>query len=303
MERIHVARCYQPAGFGKVIKTELHHFSDASTTGYGQCTYLRLKNERGDIHCVLLMGKARVSPLKVTTIPRLELTAAVVSVAVSNMLKEELGYCNVEEFFWTDSKVVLGYINNDARRFHTFVANRVQKIRHASAPKQWFYVPTDENPADDASRGKTVDELLSSDWFTGPSFLWKREIEMPTEVPLELPVGDPEVRKAQTFQIKTSEQVDLVDRLNKFSCWSRAIKAVARLLRRARKVKSCDLSTVSERQSAERLIIKDIQSQTYGEEIKLLSKGHQLPRHNKLYHLDAFLDAEGVLKVGAYLPP
>ena len=102
MERIHVARCYQPAGFGKVIKTELHHFSDASTTGYGQCTYLRLKNERGDIHCVLLMGKARVSPLKVTTIPRLELTAAVVSVAVSNMLKEELGYCNVEEFFWTD---------------------------------------------------------------------------------------------------------------------------------------------------------------------------------------------------------
>ena len=289
MERIHVARCYQPAGFGKVIKTELHHFSDASTTGYGQCTYLRLKNERGDIHCVLLMGKARVSPLKVTTIPRLELTAAVVSVAVSNMLKEELGYCNVEEFFWTDSKVVLGYINNDARRFHTFVANRVQKIRHASDPKQWFYVPTDENPADYASRGKTVDELLSSDWFTGPSFLWKREIEMPTEVPLELPVGDPEVRKAQTFQIKTSEQVDLVDRLNTFSCWSRAIKAVARLLRRARKVKSCDLSTVSERQSAERLIIK------------LLSKGHQLPRHNKLYHLDAFLDAEGVLKVGGRL--
>lgn len=301
MEGIQVARCYQPPGFGKVMKTELHHFSDASTTGYGQCTYLRLKNERGDIHCVLLMGKARVSPLKVTTIPRLELAAAVVSVTVSNMLKEELGYCNVEEFFWTDSKVVLGYINNDARRFHTFVANRVQKIRRGSDPKQWFYVPTDENPADYASRGKTVDELLSSDWFTGPSFLWKGEIEVPTEVLLELPVGDPEVKRAQTFQTKTSEQVDLVGRLKKFSCWSRAVGAVARLLRRARKVKSCDLSTVSERQSAERLIIKDIQSQAYGEEIKLLKKRHQLPRHSKLYHLDAFLDAEGVLKVGGRL--
>lgn len=68
----------------------------------------------------------------------LELTAAVVSVTVSNMLKEELGYSDIEEFYWTDSKVVLGYINNDACRFHTFVANRVQKIRHASDPKRTF---------------------------------------------------------------------------------------------------------------------------------------------------------------------
>lgn len=47
------------------------------------------------------------------------MTAAAVSVTVSNMLREELVYSNVEEFFWTDSKVVLGYINNEARRFHT----------------------------------------------------------------------------------------------------------------------------------------------------------------------------------------
>lgn len=63
-------------------------------------------NERGDIHCRLLLGKARVSPLKVTTIPRLELTAAVVSVIMSHILKEELSYPDMEEFFWTDSKVV-----------------------------------------------------------------------------------------------------------------------------------------------------------------------------------------------------
>lgn len=138
LEGIQIARCYQPADFGKVTTAELHHFSDASTTGYGQCTYPRLMNERGDVHCTFLLGKARVLPLKVTTIPRLELTAAVVSVTVSNMLKEELGYSDIEEFYWTDSKVVLGYINNDACRFHTFVANRVQKIRHASDPKRTF---------------------------------------------------------------------------------------------------------------------------------------------------------------------
>ncbi len=39
-----------------------------------------------------------------------------------------------EQFFHTDSSVVLGYVNNDARRFHTYVGNRVQRIRDLSEP-------------------------------------------------------------------------------------------------------------------------------------------------------------------------
>lgn len=301
LEKIDIARCYIPANFGKIVGTELHHFSDASTSGYGQCSYLRAKNRRGEIHCSLVIGKARVSPTKVTTIPRLELTAAVVSVTVSNMLREELGYADVKEYFWTDSKVVLGYINNDARRFHTFVANRVQKIRHSTTPQQWLYVPTDENPADGASRGKTVNELLTSNWFTGPVFLWEKEILTPKDVVPDLPIGDPEVKKAQTLQTKTTELVSLSDSLSKFSSWSRATKAVARLLRRAKKIKSHAPSTVSERENAECVIIKDLQSQAYEKEIKLLNKGSQLPHCNKLHHLDVFLDADGILKVGGRL--
>ena len=82
--------------------------------------------------------KARVAPAKVVTIPRLELTAAVVSSAVSKMVKEELELKIDQEYFWTDSQVVLGYINNDARRFHVFVANRVQRIRDATDTTQWY---------------------------------------------------------------------------------------------------------------------------------------------------------------------
>lgn len=82
------------------------------------------------------MAKARVTPSKVTNIPRLELSAAVVSVKLSVMLKKELDMEIDQEFFWTDSRVVLGYINNDARRFHIFVANHVQLIRNNSEPSQ-----------------------------------------------------------------------------------------------------------------------------------------------------------------------
>ncbi len=205
LEKIQIARCYLPVNFGEVVKRELHYFSDASTTGYGQCTYLRLVNSNGDVHCAFIMGKSHVSPTKVTTIPRLELTAATVSVTVSNMLREELVYGDLKEFFWTDSRVVLGYLNNEARRFHTFVANRVQKIRNSTTPQQWFHVSTNDNPADKASRGTTVDELLSSNWLVGPKFLWEKEIHPPANEILELPIGDPEVKRAQTFQTMTGQ--------------------------------------------------------------------------------------------------
>ena len=301
MEKIDIPRSYAPANFGRVTRQEIHHFSDASMIGYGQCSYLRLRNEEGDIHCALIMAKSRVAPTKVTTIPRLELTAAVISVKTSNVLKEELGYADAKEYFWTDSKVVIGYINNEARRFHTFVANRIQKIHLSTSQQQWRYVPTDQNPADHASRGLTISELISSDWFQGPAFLWEREIGLSEEVISELPLGDPEVKGAQTLSTETTEQDSLADRLSGFSSWSRAVRAVARILRRINKDKSNGLSTVEEREDAERLIIKDLQRQTYPEELNLLKKGSRLPLHNEMHRLDAFLDNDGVIKVGGRL--
>ncbi|XP_026051006.1 uncharacterized protein LOC113037895 [Carassius auratus] len=69
LEKVDISRCYVPADFGKIVKTEIHHFSDASTCGYGQCSYLRVINEKDEIHCTFLIGKARVTPVKITTIP------------------------------------------------------------------------------------------------------------------------------------------------------------------------------------------------------------------------------------------
>ena len=88
------------------------------------------------------MGKARVTLLKPVTIPPLELTVALLSVKVSAMLGGELEYDEITEVFYSDSQVALGYIKNEARRFHVFVANRVQQIRESTTPNQWRYVNT-----------------------------------------------------------------------------------------------------------------------------------------------------------------
>ena len=152
LEKMRVPRCFKPSGMRDIKKVELHHFSNASTEGYGQCTYLRLTDVKDLVHCSLVMGKARVAPLKLVTIPRLELTAALTSVRVSRTLGRELTYAGVKEVFWTDSKVVEGYNYNEARRFHTYVANRVQQIRDHTQPEQWKYVDSDNNPAREDQR-------------------------------------------------------------------------------------------------------------------------------------------------------
>lgn len=81
-----VNRCIKPKRFGRIASAQLHHFSDASENGYGTATYLRMENMEKMVHVAFLFGKARVAPLKPVTIPRLELTAAVVAVRVDKML-------------------------------------------------------------------------------------------------------------------------------------------------------------------------------------------------------------------------
>lgn len=95
------------------------------------------KNDKDEVHCSLVMAKARVAPTKIKSIPRLELSAAVVSARMSVMLKAELELKIEQEIFWTDSQVVLAYVNNEARRFPVFVANRVQLIWEITSTHQW----------------------------------------------------------------------------------------------------------------------------------------------------------------------
>lgn len=86
-----------------------------------------------------MTGKACVAPTKLTTIPRLELTAAVVSVTVSNMLREQLGCANAKAYFWTDSKVVLSYINNNAFIHSSLTGSRRSAI--AQPPSNGIMCP------------------------------------------------------------------------------------------------------------------------------------------------------------------
>jgi hypothetical protein len=194
IENLTVSHCLKPENFVNLRSAQLHHFSDASEDGYGAASYLRLENISRNIHCALLLGKSRVAPLKTITIPRMELTAATVAITLHKLLSKELEILIHQTVFWTDSTIVIQYIRNEARRFQTFVANRLSSIHEVSLPMQWRYVPSELNPADHASRGiKATDTDYLDHWLNGPSFLWTNECYWPQQ-PTDLAGDDKENR-------------------------------------------------------------------------------------------------------------
>ena len=90
IEKLQIKRRFKPKGFERPVCVQLHHFSHASQLAYGVCSYLRLVNENGFVHCSFLIGKSRLAPLKTVSIPRLELTAAVLAVKLDSMVRNEL---------------------------------------------------------------------------------------------------------------------------------------------------------------------------------------------------------------------
>lgn len=342
MEELHqltdfgVDRCFKPPEFGDTVEARLHHFSDASETGYGTVTYLVQKNSSDQVHCSFVLGKSRVVPLKPMTIPRLELTAATLAVKVDVLLRKELQLPLSDSKFWTDSTAVLKYIANENIRFKTFVANRVATILQVSKVQQWSYVNTELNPADYASRGQKVSVFIQNEvWISGPAFLSKSEEEWPgkPDLPEEpLTAADPEVKKnilVNTTNVK--ESTDAVQQLTEyFSSWIHLKKAVAWLTRvkdtlvnLSKKRKEINglhkdqqtvnremtnykksfkqtYLTVDDLRRAELDIIRHCQQTKFQEEMSALQKKEPIKKSSRIYRLNPQLQ-EGILRVGGRL--
>ena len=104
------------------------------------------------------------------------------------------------------------YIKNQTRHFQTFVENRLAKIHESTSPEQWHRVPGNVNPANEGSRGFTIQHFQPGcRWWSGPRFLWQPEQQGPN-VPVEdIRSDDKETRKPATIMFTAdTSQVDLL---------------------------------------------------------------------------------------------
>ncbi|CAJ0603627.1 unnamed protein product [Cylicocyclus nassatus] len=150
--------------------------SDASKRVHATAIYILTRPRRGTPRSTLLFAKAKLAPPGAITIPRMELLASHMAAKTVQFLRAQLKvrFCSIK--FLTDSQIVLYWIHSQ-RPLKTYVVNRVKYIRRVLDELEtekiatgFYYLATQTNPADCATRGVTASELQHHIWWTGPTF-------------------------------------------------------------------------------------------------------------------------------------
>ncbi|GFX31469.1 integrase catalytic domain-containing protein [Trichonephila clavipes] len=171
---------------------ELHGFFDASQSAYGAVVYCKSITSDRKMLVHLIASKSRVAPTKQTTIPRLELCAAVLLAKLVHRVKQALKLNVTNTFLWSDSMIVLSWIRKESYQLKTFMANRIATIQEMTSSEQWRYVATEDNPADFVSRGMDSLKLKTCElWWNGPKFLMSNQYPQ-RQIPVAV-IKDPAV--------------------------------------------------------------------------------------------------------------
>ncbi|GFY30764.1 integrase catalytic domain-containing protein [Trichonephila clavipes] len=107
-------------------------FPNASERAYAAIVYIKCFNESGQSQTKLLCSKSRVALLKTLTIPRLELSTALL---LSRLVKKVVPILQLpihKIWMWTDSTIVLAWIKTEPHKLKTFVSNKVAEIQGLS---------------------------------------------------------------------------------------------------------------------------------------------------------------------------
>ncbi|XP_053692417.1 uncharacterized protein LOC128740870 [Sabethes cyaneus] len=286
---------------------QLHVFVDASKEAYACVAYIRAMGPNG-IEVAMVAAKSKVAPIKVLSVPRLELKAAVLGTRLASSVESSHSFRFDRKYFWSDSKTVLACINSDHRKYHQFVGVRIGEILTSTRMNEWRYVRSGQNPADPATKwGAGPNFDLGSLWFRGPTFLYDPEETWP------------ENRSFTTATELTSAQHShwrapppLID-VSRFSKWERLLRSqayVIRFIENLKRLKSgksvySGILTQEELQRAEKLLWKQAQTEVFEVERRTLleTQGGPNARHNlvlkssPIHKLWPYLDEDGLLRM------
>ncbi|UYV85142.1 hypothetical protein LAZ67_X004717, partial [Cordylochernes scorpioides] len=305
---------YLNSSSSEIEELQLHGFCDASLNAYSAVFYLKTRFKIQKIKINLITSKTKVAPLKTITIPRLELSAALLLAQLNQVILESYPFQPDKTFLWTDSQICIDWIRSDASRWKAFVSNRVSSIQNLTQITDWFHVSSQDNPADCASRGIMPQDLVNHRiWWRGPIWLQENNVRYipssPTQVNLNIiqeEVGEGQVLD-QTTLIQNSETMLNLEFIVRYSTMTKLIRITAWCWRFYYNcllfdpIRQKGPLTTRELTKAIQVLVKSIQQVEFCTEIKLLKSNKQLPLSNKLTSLNPFLDTQGLLRVGGRL--
>ncbi|XP_073821514.1 uncharacterized protein [Musca autumnalis] len=97
-------------GSCKQCLVELHGFCDASTSAFAAAVYVKVLFSNGERVVNLLQTKTKFAPLKVLSIPKLELCGATHLAKLMNIVQNMLDLNVSNSHYWTDSVIVLCWL-------------------------------------------------------------------------------------------------------------------------------------------------------------------------------------------------
>ena len=236
----------------------------------------------------LVVSRSKVAPIKMVTLPRLELMGAALCARLIVFSRTALQLPeNVPFYCWTDSQVTLSWIKGDPHRWKTFVQNRVVEIQSLTSPSHWYHCPGRDNPADLLSRGVYAEQLVSSDiWLHGPSWLSQSSESFPD--------GKSDIIHSSDYFHEESvlSCIDLnpLPKVFQFENWgtfSKICNIVGWVLRFCHNLRHPDARcfsglTVDELAVAKMKVYYYVQQEAYSMEFQALTLGKPLPKGSSL---------------------
>ncbi len=285
-------------------QVKLHIFADASADAYAAAAYFVTRTSTR-----LMLSKVKVAPLHMTSIPRLELMAAVLALDLVEAIEAVLGK-NQEIVYWTDSQNVLAWIHTDSRVLHTFVGTRIARIQQQTQATDWRWVDSENNPADLPSRGARL--MVSNQqelWFSGPPFLKEPEEEWPKQPTFGQTTPDAlkEVKKGASFAL-TMRREQVTDGYapgkNEFpiqpdavSNWSKLLRITARCLRMRPSGERGKGISAKELKHAEKTLFRAMQRASFQRTLsEMTTPPNTLTHNSSIKHLLPTLDKDGILR-------
>lgn len=298
---VRIPRCYSPSILS-APGLQLHVFADASEEAFAAVVFWRIQGVDG-VEIVFVAGKVRCAPLKMLSIPRMELQAALLAARLMVEIRESHAELAIEKtVLWSDSETVLKWLRCDQRRYKVFVAVRVAEIVENAPAALWRWVPSALNAADDATRVKTPLTFdPESRWRRGPAWLAENETEWPLNPVAAAQIDDDDDELRARF-VGALVQRGAVD-FNRFSKFYRLVRAIAWAGRFASNARGRrGQRVVGELSAAEvdRAIVttcRMVQQEAFGEEMAMLRDGKQLANKCPIFLAKPYLDEDGLLRV------
>lgn len=297
IQHISMPRCYLPANMSVYPSSvDLHVFCDASEKAYGSVAYLHVTDAEGCPHVSFVMARSRVAPRKQLSMPRLELSAALAGAQLATLLRSELTLTLRHTVMWSDSTTVLSWIRSDSAQYKVFVGTRIAEIQEHTDASDWRYVPSDQNPADDITRGKSLLLLAKPNrWNKGPAFLYEHPSHWPEN--LGVRVADTEELRKSTFCGQLTVLDTFPDPLQ-YKTWSDLVDATYQSQHGA----AAAPMSASARIDTEVALLKRAQADSFPEELSALQHDRPIQPSSPLISLSPEYDHTlGLIRVGGRL--